>query len=282
MNNVKLLGLVKETPIKNILTANGLNSLIYFQLARNGVIKLGQLDGTQLRLLSRVIKTKSFIPWVEAGLGIRPIAIDPDTYFTVWNKDRLVKLSSLTSKQIREIGTNITPVTSFRIGLTLDIGEALTWGHRINQLTSSRHKATMLKVAHGDIYTKDRKLRFGLADNDRCDRCGQPDSRTHTIASCPKALELWNLLREMDNKAPLTIQCPDLLKDILGASEPVGGTLAINAEVLQLLVNSLDNKISNLPPRLTLRIILTKLHNQEKGTVKDEIKALLNKLAADV
>ena len=143
-----------------------------------------------------------------------------------------------------------------------------------------RHKSGLLRAAHGDIYTKDRKLRFGLADNDLCDRCGLPDSGTHTIATCDKALALWNLLRELENKERLTAQDPDILKEVLGASEPIGGELAVNAEIIQLLMNGLDKKVATLPAKITLKIILTKLITLEKGQIQENIKTLLDKLNA--
>ena len=222
-----------------------------------------------------------FIPWIEAGMGIGPVTLNREDYDSVWCRDRLVKLSSLTSKQLRELKENRIPVTNFKIGLDLSVAEALTWGFRINQLNSSKHKASILRTAHGDIYTKDRKLRFGLAENDRCDRCGQPDSRIHAIGKCPKAIELWNTLRELDNRPRLTEDSPDLLHEIFGVSEPIGSELAVNAEVLQLLTNSLDKLVSTLPSRITLRIVLTKLYTLEKGRTRDNVKTLLDKLVAD-
>ena len=277
-NNVKVMGQIKETPIKNVVTANGQNSLYFLQCMRAGVTKLGQLDRNRLNQIRRVTKFQAFIPWVEESLGIAIPRVNQDADLTIWAKDKLVHLSSLSCKQIREATGNQTPVTNFKIGLSLSVAEALTWGHRINKLTSTRHKNALLKAAHGDIYTKDRKLRFGLADNDQCDRCGQPDSRVHAIATCAKAMDIWNLLRDAENKPRLTTRDPDLLKEIMGANEPVGGELAINAELVQLLTNSLDKKIATLPASIVLKITLTKLHDLERGRSKENVKTLLEKL----
>ena len=124
-------------------------------------------------------------------------------------------------------------------------------------------------------------MRFGLADNDVCDRCGQPDSRVHTIAVCPKASAIWDKIRELDGKAGLALQEVSRLEEVLGVKEPIAGELAINAEILQVLVNTRDNKIVTLPPRIILKIILMKLVTLEKGETKVKVKTLLEKLNAE-
>ena len=60
----------------------------------------------------------------------------------------------------------------------------------------------------------------------------------------PKALALWNEARSICNRQSLTATDPELLKEILGINEPLGGELATNAEILQLLNNTLDRGTS--------------------------------------
>ena len=281
INNVNLLDLIKDTPIKDIVSVNGRNSLYYFDCVRNGVTKIGQLDGMRAEQILRILGHNNFRPWVRASIAIGNRAPNPNLSYTIWMSDRLVNLSTVTTKQIREARASKIPITSFKIGLDLRTADSLTWCYRISKLTSTRHKNTLLKTAHGDLYTKDRKLRFGLADNDSCDRCGQPDSRTHTIALCPKALEIWNTLRELDDKPRLTERSPELIDEVMGIKNPIGGELAINAEILGLLTNSLNNRIAELPTKIALKLVLDRLQRLEKGQTKDRIKTLLDKLAGD-
>ena len=171
-----------------------------------------------------------------------------------------------------------TPITSFKIGFNLGINDSLTWCYQVKKLKSARHQTTMLKIAHGDMYTNDRLLRFGLRDNDSCDRCGNTDSRAHRMATCPKALALWNEARSLCNQQPLTDTDPDLLKIVLGIKDPLGGELVLHAELLQVLNNTLDLKINTVPTKLALKMTLKKLYSVEKGQCKDSIKALLDKI----
>ena len=124
------------------------------------------------------------------------------------------------------------------------------------------------------MYTNDRLMRLGLRDNSNCDKCGNPDSREHRIATCPKALETWNELRNLNGQVPLTRYDPDLLKEVLGMAEPANNDLVVHAEILQALMN--DSRIATLPVRIIIRTILKKLHYLEKGQSKVNVEALLD------
>ena len=139
MTNVKLLCLIKETPIKNIISAAGLNSIVYFQCRRAGLNMVGQLDVNKLALLERHISLKIFIPWIRASSQIRAAPLNEGDRLTLRGRDRPYPLESLTAKQIRELNSTEIPVTMFKIGLHLSIADSLTWCHRIKKLTSARH-----------------------------------------------------------------------------------------------------------------------------------------------
>ena len=278
VGKVRLLSMIKETKIKNILTPNGLASITYFRLNTLGVKKIGQLDRHSFDQISRIIREVDFAPWIEASLQIRPTPPTEEELGSIWFNDRLVNIASMTTKQLREAAESPVPITSFKIGLDVETNEGLTWCLRIKKLTSARHQNTILKVAHGDIYSNDRLLRFGLRDNDICDRCGNPDSRTHRLATCPKAIELWNEVRRLGNLAPINSNDPEILKKVLGVDQPIGDELAINAEFLQILGNTLDSRIMTIPPKIITRIALQKLHNLEKGKCKENVKDLLDKM----
>ena len=277
-NKVKLLSVVQDTKIRDILTPLGLNSLFFFRLNTLGIKKIGQLDGRSFGQIRRLIKTVEFVPWIEASIQttVPPPTIEERN--SIWYMDKLVSISSLSTKQFRELTEDMTPVTSYKIGLHLEVDESLTWLYRIKKLSSVKHQNTILKIAHGDLYTNDRLLRFGLRDNSNCDRCGNEDSRVHRIAECPKAIELWNKLRRLNNLAPLNSDDPDLLKEVLGINEPINNELAINAELLQVLSNTLDQRINTVPADIIIKFILRKLVTLEKGQSKENIKDLLDKI----
>ena len=266
--------MLKETSIKNIITPTGVNSLPFFRMRIAGISKLGQLDRPQFNQIRRHILVPDLVPWIEKLLEVRVPPFHLDDLNAIWHKDKLTNISSLTTKEFRESRMSPTPITEFKIGIN--------WCYRIRQLHSTRHQNTIHKVAHGDIYTNDRLLRFGLRDNDNCDRCGNTDSRLHRIAKCPKAVEIWNEVRRLSNLNPLANRGDaEALKEVLGTKDLVGNELAIHAEILQLLTNNLDTKVGTLPARIIVRILLKKLYTLEKGKTKENIKALLDKITDD-
>ena len=46
--------------------------------------------------------------------------------------------------------------------------EALSWGRALKKVVSTKHKATILRVAHHDVYTKERVTRYGLGNDQTC------------------------------------------------------------------------------------------------------------------
>ena len=258
------------------MSANGLNSIQFFQIRQRGIIKVGQLSRTQLAGIKRVIKNKDWIPWIEQSLQIATPQVTVEDLETVWYRDRLVNLTKLSTKQLREPMVTNRPITSFKIGVTLEVKDSLTWCHRVKKLTSTRHQSSIFKIAHGDMYTNDRLMRFGLRDNSNCDLCGNTDSRCHRIATCPKAQEIWNALRNLVGQRPIALDDPDNLKWVLGISDPINNELTIHAEVLQTLAS--NSKILSLPVPVILRIVLRKLYQLEKGQSRINIGTLLDKI----
>ena len=82
-------------------------------------------------------------------------------------------LAKCKSKEIRMHRCNKVLITTYKIGMDLTERAALSWGYIISKLTSVRHKATLLKVEHGDIYTKDKLQRYGLINESTCPRCNE-------------------------------------------------------------------------------------------------------------
>ena len=76
--------------------------------------------------------------------------------------------------------------------MELSNSESLTWCHRISKLTSTGHKNTILRIAHGEIYTREKLFRFGLEDNDKCPRCDETETLKHKIMDCAYVTRIWD------------------------------------------------------------------------------------------
>ena len=60
--------------------------------------------------------------------------------------------------------------------------------------TKSRH--IFFKVISGDIFSKERMCRFGIVDNNRCERCDGVESTKHLLWECAESRKIWALFNE--------------------------------------------------------------------------------------
>ena len=101
-------------------------------------------------------------------------------------------LQGLSSKEIRIARSEKVPIQEFKLGIKLTPSESINWGNRLNKLTSTRHKNTLLRALHGEIYTGEKLLKFGLRDTDKCPRCGEIENLNHKILTCAYVERIWN------------------------------------------------------------------------------------------
>ena len=58
-------------------------------------------------------------------------------------------------------------------------------------------RATRLKVLYKDIFSNERRHRFGLADSSACLVCGQIETVEHHLWSCNNAKRIWLLFQRL-------------------------------------------------------------------------------------
>jgi len=104
-------------------------------------------------------------------------------------------------------------------------------GHRIKKLNSVRHRNMILKVAHGDVYTLERKLRYGMTLNGKC-QCGETEDLIHKFWECKRIRHLWKTINigEIDQG--------NELKNALGASLSISIQDMTKIAELLCLINS--------------------------------------------
>ena len=60
--------------------------------------------------------------------------------------------------------------------------------------TKLRH--IFFKVISGDIFSKERMCKFGMVDNNRCERCEGVESSKHLLWECSESRKIWSLFNE--------------------------------------------------------------------------------------
>ena len=95
-----------------------------------------------------------------------------------------------------------------------------------------------LKVLYKDIFSNERRFRFGLAESPKCTICGAPETVEHQILTCPNAQTFWN------HYNLLTSQRVQSLEDIIPASQTTA-TEIVKSIILKMLIQI--DRSSGLP-----------------------------------
>ena len=274
-SNKNLMNVIRNLKIGDILNRHGLLSVVYFMIRRHAT-RIKDLNQHQLRQLERFInKEKMDKLRLAISLNIRAVPEESfnETFFINYREKPLNKCSS---KEIRiELVSNV-PITNYKIGLELNERDALSWGYKISKLTSTRHRHNLLKVAHGDVYTKDRLKRFGLSNEDTCPRCNEFESLLHKVLYCDYVKRIWKVLADLTDVSP-TIEP---IRVMMAAEKKQTITdMTIRAEVLGRILAIRDDQTYLIHPKHFIRQVLTTLIKREtRGELIDELKTLFEKL----
>lgn len=209
------------------------------------------------------------------AINIRVHDNQPETLVkSILIKDKFKQAQLCSSKEIRESRTNKAPILEFKIGMRLNPRASLDWGFKVNRLTSTRHKNILLRVAHGDIYTKDKLFRYGMEPSNECPRCNQVEDLTHKFIGCSYAAKIWEQVKKIDRK--LISDHPTIntvsARYILGAftnSNKAFVTLA--AEILGKIMGLRDEENFLIHPKFFVRNSIKALSIKEKDAKLREL-----------
>ena len=185
-------------------------------------------------------------------------------------KGKILSWSQVTSKMIRE--SNIAPITITSPKMTSgqDSDSCIRLGNIINSLTNSKLKSILLRCLHGDVYSKERMLRFGMVSDNICVRCHQTETINHMLFDCSYTKQLWQEVAELTGIHPTTINT------ILGFDPKHDKlTLTIHAEILRRLL-AIDRP--NHSQSALIRSAINYLYILEKGVNKYQINKYIEHL----
>ena len=137
----------------------------------------------------------------------------------------------------------------------------------------------MLRIAHGDVYTKEKLHRFSLADNDKCPRCDGVETLRHKFIECPYVKRIWARAKDYIIKLsePIT-GAMDVTQVTM--STAIGNSLAsmtLNAEILQTILYLNPDQNFLIHPKNLVHMALKNLARKEGNVrIKRQFIALLN------
>ena len=244
-------------------------------LRNNGITKLGELGPRDLERLRIFIKgglaeeTRRLM-----NLNLNYMGAQPELALKILKRNRLLDLRKLTSKEIRCCIKAYDPICVYKVGLILTPGENLNWTNALRKVKSVRHKSILLRVSHGDIYSKERLTRFGLTDSPLCPRCGDIETTSHKLIECNYVARIWDSALQITNK--LKVINPnnvDRVQAIMGATmntDPL--ILSIHAELLLRILRIKEDANYLIRPKVIVKLAIELVARNEKS---DEIKRRL-------
>ena len=232
-----LIAAIGEINLKEVVTTRGQTSIAFFMAWTRGARKVRELSDQELTRLERHIR-QDLIPKIKIAIRLNLPAPDNSFLKQYYIAKSYKPLYKLSSKEIRESRKDKTPITKFKIGLELNPKDSLTWCLRIKGLTSTSHKNTVLKVAHGDIYTQEKLNRFGLADSSKCPRCDQIETLQHKVIECQYAARIWTEVDILSTKLGSPVDPnSDPVTRIIGAGKNENlSTLTLKAEIMFIIL----------------------------------------------
>lgn len=273
--NRLLIGLIKETPIKNMINRVGKTSLAYFSIRRRGHDQLGLLTRQELRDLERFVDDKEQLRLAYKILETRDWRRpDEADRWTIPGKQKLYYLKNLTSKDIRVITRKWEPICVFKAGIIMNPVTSANYFHKVSKLTSTAHKNAILRALHGDVYTNERLFRFGLKDSPLCDRCNETDTLEHRLNECRKVEEITRLLTGKTNRLGNLNErnVLEMRENLLATYKDADlATLTIHAEIVRIVCSTSD--LGN-PGQIIKRSVETIIAKESNNEVKRELKSL--------
>ena len=161
--------------------------------------------------------------------------------------------------------------------------ENLTWGLNLTKVTNTKHKSTLLRTAHGEIYTKEKLARFGLIESPECPRCNEVETLRHKLIECAYVNRIWVTVFNYTDRLKLARLGPTHVdvgqeNKILGATIDTNpAILAIHAEIIQRILSLKDDATFLLRPITMVRQAIKLIRALEKNeNIKEELNQLLN------
>ena len=148
----------------------------------------------------------------------------------------------------------------YKSGLLLTPGEVLSWTSKVRQLTSTKHKCALMRIAHGDVYTNERLFRFGLIDDPKCQNCNVNETLNHRFLECELAKEAWVNLENFIDQLGLHQVAHNSIETVVGAdvTETSKLALTLRAELASRLISTGGRKYNpTATVKASLKTVLT-------------------------
>ena len=158
-------------------------------------------------------------------------------------------------------------------------GTSINWASSLAKVTSTKHKDLLLRLVHGELYSKERLHRYRLIDNAQCPRCGEIETLKHKYLECPYIKEIWRRTLLLTDKLRHSIEPTETQEEkiLCCTREPNKLALTLHAEIISRIRQLKDNEANLLLlPKLFVKKSAEWILRREKNAlIKTEMAELL-------
>jgi hypothetical protein len=197
----RFMGLIHDMSIMSALNPRGRYSIAFLVIRNHGKRRLGELNRQELDNLSTFLNS-DLVSFLSRTIDSNVIVPDATDKQVIYINFKPKQLNTVTSKEIRLSRSNREPLCLFKTGAILAPNESVNYFFTVNRLTSIKHKNVILKILHGDVYTKERQFNFHLTDSPNCPRCDEIETIEHKFATCNYVSRIWRCADALTNKIP--------------------------------------------------------------------------------
>ena len=247
---------IKSIRVKRLLSANGKLSLAWHNLHARGARSIGDITTRELSTLERFMD-RNLLSNLRAATSA-PNNLHPgiDLGASLIAGTIFKHITALSSKEIRLIRGDNLPITIFKMGPIMSPVQSINWANSLSKLTNTKHKDILLRLIHGELYSKERLHRYNLIDNAICLRCGGIETLGHKYFDCPYVKEIWKKTLRLTDKLRLSIDPNEsfIEKALCCTREPNKISLTLHAEIIARIRQLKDNEANLLLlPRLFVK-----------------------------
>ena len=158
----------------------------------NGTLPRGQINKI-IRALPASIK-----PFVTLG-----ITFPTDICTSIPSNSQMVDITTLNSQAVQRVFMKAKqayePIDLSRIYKDPEMNSSHDWCSNLWLIKSPVLRALRLKILYKNVYSNERRCRFGLADSPNCQICGGVETVKHQLFECRNACDLRDLVKNTYN-----------------------------------------------------------------------------------
>jgi hypothetical protein len=129
--------------------------------------------------------------------------IEVQNKFNILCKDKVKDAKKVSTGEFQLLIKNIDQkITSFDLknkhnieDLTCETDQCFKLLYK--NIKDPKLRATRFRLLHGDIFCKERMKRFGMVEEDKCERCGNIETIRHQIYECERVKRGWRFYNDI-------------------------------------------------------------------------------------